>query len=241
MSMLLGNPDRYRTFSHATDSAGAPCSVSATKGDATSIVLASNDCKFVRDFQLFVKNMSLLSCVGIAQYLQAILPLVVCIRPDLLILDFDLVCDQQHLVGRIKECLPDTEILLTGTASPAEILAALSVGANGYCFKRSPVKRWNLAIHAVASGAAWLESDCMSPALRRSYGESTIRQSAPCLSKRELEVLGLMAGGLKNPQIADRLIVSKDTVKTHVKHIMEKLNVNDRTQAVIRAMRLGLI
>jgi DNA-binding NarL/FixJ family response regulator len=111
-----------------------------------------------------------------------------------------------------------------------------------------------MAIRAVADGVAWLDPGVASRVLRTlatitpppqaANGDTSAPKptsgSSP-LSQRELDVLRLVVDGLSNQEIADKLILSVETVKTHMRHIMEKLAVSDRTQAAVKAMREGLV
>lgn len=138
-------------------------------------------------------------------------------------------------------------IMLTSHDDDCHVFAALSAGADGYCLKEATSQQLVMAIKAVSEGVAWLDPGIASRVLKaitqsnkeRDNGEKT--QSAASLSSRELDVLRLVVDGRSNQEIADKLVLSVETVKTHMRHIMEKLAVSDRTQAAVKAMREGLI
>lgn len=142
-------------------------------------------------------------------------------------------------------------IMLTSHDDDKHIFAALSAGADGYCLKEAPGEQLIMAIRAVAEGAAWLDPGIARRVLDASIGGGAKKleeSQSPkegsmlySLSQRELDVLRLVVDGNTNQEIADKLSISVETVKTHMRHIMEKLAVSDRTQAAVKAMREGLI
>ena len=157
--------------------------------------------------------------------------------------------------GRIKDEMPETRIImLTPHDSDRDVFAALGAGADGYCLKEVSGSQLISAIRAVADGVAWRDPGVASRVLRvgrRITHHSLLMSLAPrsfspgiqasSLSQRELDVLRLVVEGLSNQEIAGRLILSVETIKTHMRHIMEKMAVSDRTQAAVKAMRRGLV
>ena len=145
---------------------------------------------------------------------------------------------------QIKEARPETKIvMLTSHDDEEHVFAALGAGVEGYCLKESSGGLLTSAILSVSEGAAWLD-----PGIARMVLESTREgrqkvnsELAGLLTKRELEVLKQVVDGRTNQEIADGLFISIETVKTHMRHIMEKLRVTDRTQAAVKAMKEGLI
>jgi len=114
-----------------------------------------------------------------------------------------------------------------------EIQRALAAGAQGYLLKNMPRKKLVEAVRKVRAGAKSIPPE-VAAQLAEHMGEEL-------LTRREMEVLQQMAGGNRNKDIADLLFISEETVKGHVKHIMEKLSANDRTDAVAIAVRRGII
>lgn len=171
------------------------------------------------------------------------------LKPDIVLMDIGLPQeDGIQATKQIKDKLPDTKVIvLTSHDNDEDIFAALGAGADGYCLKEVPSSRLSLAIQTVADGAAWLDPGIASRVLRActvgTSGQDNARMGNlnSALSKRELEVLKLVVEGLSNQEIAERLQLSIETVKTHMRHIMEKLAVTDRTQAAVKAMRQGLV
>jgi DNA-binding NarL/FixJ family response regulator len=164
------------------------------------------------------------------------------LKPDVVVMDIGLPrLDGIAATAEIKKALPNVRVvMLTSHTADTEIIAALSSGADAYCIKGANVDRLLVAIAAVAEGAAYLD-----PLIARKVIDR-LKPPAPAgnfahLSQRELEVLKLMVEGYSNPEIASRLYLSANTVKTHVRNIMNKLSVDDRVQAAVVALRSGLV
>jgi len=164
------------------------------------------------------------------------------LKPDLVVMDIGLPrLDGIAATQQIKAVLPQTRIvMLTSHQTETEIIAALSSGADAYCIKGASVERLLSAIAAAVEGAAYLDPQIARRVIENLKPPSTTSNSYN-LSTRELEVLRLMVEGLSNPQIAEKLYLSPNTVKTHVRGIMNKLAVDDRVQAAVVALRSGLI
>jgi DNA-binding NarL/FixJ family response regulator len=126
-------------------------------------------------------------------------------------------------------------IVLTTYESDASILTAIEAGASGYLLKAAPQEEILAGIRSVARGEVALAPSIAAMLVGR------VKTPAVTLSPRETEVLGLVAQGLSNPAIARRLFLGEATVKTHLLHAFEKLQVGDRTRAVTKAMELGLL
>jgi DNA-binding NarL/FixJ family response regulator len=124
-------------------------------------------------------------------------------------------------------------IMLTTFQGDVEIQRALEAGARGYLLKSMPPKEMVEVIRQVHAGKKRIPSEIVAH-LAEHLGEED-------LTSRELEVLRHIAGGNRNRDIAERLFVAEETVKVHVKHIMDKLGAKDRTEAVAIAVRRGII
>lgn len=164
------------------------------------------------------------------------------LKPDVIVMDIGLPrLDGIEATERIKKALPDVRIvMLTSHTSETEVIAALSSGADAYCIKGTNVDRLIAAIAAAQEGATYLD-----PQIARRVIEN-LKPPSPAsnvghLSQRELEVLKLMVEGKSNPEIAADLYLSPNTVKTHIRGIMNKLAVDDRVQAAVVALRSGLV
>ena len=148
-----------------------------------------------------------------------------------------------EVATELKSKLPETRVIaLTSHDDDQTVFAALGAGADGYCLKDIAQDQLYLAIKSVHAGACWLDPAIAKRVLNASVKSPKKTESTDFgLSARELEVLGLIVDGLSNHQIANQLVISHDTVKTHMRHILEKLVVADRTQAAVKALRQGLI
>ncbi|MFB0836330.1 response regulator [Arthrobacter halodurans] len=130
---------------------------------------------------------------------------------------------------------PPPVLILTTYDTDADILAAVEAGASGYMLKDAPPEQIRRAVLAAAAGETALAPRAAALLLRR------IGNPAPALTPREIELLGLLATGLSNRGIAQRLFVSEATVKTHLVHIYGKLGVDNRTAAIAAATRRRVI
>jgi two-component system, NarL family, response regulator LiaR len=164
------------------------------------------------------------------------------LQPDLVVMDIGLPrLDGIAATQQIKAELPEVRIvMLTSHTTETEVIAALSSGADAYCIKGTSVDRLIAAIAAAQEGATYLD-----PQIARRVVEH-LKPPTPAsnlgqLSQRELEVLKLMVEGHSNPEIAAALYLSPNTVKTHIRGIMNKLAVDDRVQAAVVALRSGLV
>lgn len=191
--------------------------------------------------------------VGEAENGREAVDLVDKLKPDIVVLDVGMpVMDGIEAAKIIKERHPATKIImLTAHDSESDTLGALVAGAQGYCLKGTPIDRLHRAILSVAAGDLWLDSGIASLVTsaipKKGCGtqdrEAKATGHAPFepLSPRETEVLELLCIGLSNLEIGERLSVSPETVKTHIKHVMVKLAASDRTQAAVKAVRAGLV
>src|SRR6266850_6286308 len=156
-------------------------------------------------------------------------------HPDVILMDLRLP-DMSGIdtMIAIRSEFPDARIImLTTFEGDVEIRRALEAGARGYLLKSMPPRELIEAIRQVHAG-----KKCISPAVGSHLAEHMGEEG---LTAREVEVLQQIAGGNRNQDIAQRLFISEETVKVHVKHIMEKLGASDRTQAVAIGIRRGII
>jgi len=164
------------------------------------------------------------------------------LNPDLVVMDIGLPrLDGIAATQQIKAALPHVRVvMLTSHTTDREIIASLSSGADAYCIKGASVERLLKAIAAAAEGATYLDPQIGRQVLKHLSPPSPTANVAN-LSQREMEVLKLIVEGYSNPEIASALYLSANTVKTHVRGIMNKLAVDDRVQAAVVALRSGLV
>ncbi|MEV0260029.1 response regulator transcription factor [Streptomyces sp. NPDC050617] len=159
-------------------------------------------------------------------------------RPDVVLMDLQMG-DGMHGVEATRRITalpePPAVLILTTYSTDADILAAVEAGATGYLLKDAPPEDVATAVHAAARG----ETVLAPPVAARLLGR--VRAGRPTLSPREIEILRLLAEGLANKQISRRLFISEATVKTHLVHIYDKLNVDSRTAAIAAGLAGGLI
>jgi DNA-binding NarL/FixJ family response regulator len=168
------------------------------------------------------------------------------LTPDVVLMDVRMPdVDGITATRAVLEAEPDTRVMILTTFEDDDyIFGALNAGASGFLLKRTRPEDLIAAIHTIASGDSLL-----SPSVTSRVIERMARQPAPDagrdarlneLTRREREVLDLLARGLSNAEIAAALVIEESTVKTHVKRVLVKLDVRDRVQAVIFAYESGL-
>ncbi len=157
------------------------------------------------------------------------------LQPDITLMDVRLpdTSGIDAMIAIRKEFPEARVIMLTTSEGDVEIQRALEGGARGYMLKSMPPKDLVEAIRQVHAGKKRIP-----PTIAAHLAE---HYSDEALTAREVEVLQQIAGGNRNRDIAERLFISEETVKVHIKHIMDKLGASDRTQAVAIAVRRGII
>jgi NarL family two-component system response regulator LiaR len=161
------------------------------------------------------------------------------LRPDVVLMDLLMpVMNGIAATAAIRNEMPDTEVIaLTSVLESESVMGALKAGAIGYLLKDTQAAELRQAIKAAANGQVQLSPQASTYLLHKIQTPTMLEP----LTEREMEVLRLIAQGQSNKQIARHLLVVEDTVKTHVHHILAKLNAQSRTQAVLSAVRLGLV
>lgn len=173
--------------------------------------------------------------------------------PDVILMDIGLPnIDGIEATRRIKDINPDSKVLIfTSRDNEDDVFASFKAGADGYIMKGSSPAQTTNAIRAVSEGTAWIDPTIARLVLSNIQKNSTPAPSGEInykagkntygLTEREMEVLALIVEGLSNPQIADKLVITRATAKAHVHSILQKLYVDDRTKAAIMAMKEGLV
>jgi NarL family two-component system response regulator LiaR len=161
--------------------------------------------------------------------------------PDVVLLDLIMPrVDGIAALRELKQSRPSTRVvILTSHRGDDRVLDAVAAGADCYLLKTAGVEEVISTVRAAAGGQAVLDSEVAAHVLRRMREPD--RQPVDRLSPREVEVLTALAGGRSNKEIATELGIGEQTVKTHVSKILDKLQLQDRTQAAIFALRQRLV
>lgn len=207
-------------------------------------VLVADDHSLFRDGIVSLLQAAGFDVVGQAGDGEAAISAVVELHPDLVLLDIDMpgmsgLTALQH----IKDKAPDTKVvMLTVSDSDKDLLDAIQSGASGYLLKDLDAGEFVELLDGLQRGEAPMTRKTASRLLEKLSTESREKQGDRfALSDREIEVLKLVARGLANKAIATQLSISENTVKYHLKNILQKLNVRNRTEAVSQAFRTGLV
>jgi len=214
----------------------------------TSLVIADDQGMVRAGFRSLLEGEPDLEVVGEAANGEEALEVVRRLRPDVTLMDIRMpVLDGLAATRTIlEEGVPTRVLVLTTFDLDEYVFEALRAGASGFLLKDAPAEELAAGIRVVAAGDSLL-----APGVTRRVIDAFVRRAPsasrapdPALSRltpREVEVLGLLARGLSNNDIADRLFVSEATTKTHVSNVLSKLGLRDRVQAVIFAYENGVV
>ncbi len=205
-------------------------------------VLVVDDHKVVRKgLSTFISVHDDLELVGEAANGEEAIEQCAALRPDVVLMDMKMpVMDGPTAIGHMKARFPEVNIVaLTSFDDEAFAQRALEAGAIGYLFKDVEEDELMSAIRLAGEGRGVIAPEAMRALVARSLNE--VDEYAAELTEREQATLELVATGLTNPQIADRLMISVSTVNFHVHNVLDKLGAKTRTEAVVIASREGLI
>ena len=214
----------------------------------TSLVIVDDQGMVRAGFRSLLDGEPGLEVVGEASDGEQALSVVRRLQPDVTLMDIRMpVLDGLAATRRIvEEGIPTKVLVLTTFDLDEYVFEALRAGASGFLLKDAPAEELAAAVRTVAAGDSLL-----APSVTRRVIDAFVRRAAPVthgpdprlaqLTPRELEVLGLLARGLSNLDIAERLFVSEGTTKTHVSNVLAKLGLRDRVQAVIFAYENGVV
>jgi DNA-binding NarL/FixJ family response regulator len=160
------------------------------------------------------------------------------LAPDVALVDISLGDDSGiELTADLVDADPDRRIVLyTGSTDVEQLISGLDSGARGYALKEGTPRELTAALQTVADGGTYVD-----PRLRPALLSERATRSQSVLSKRECEIMALLAEGLTGEQVAERLVLSPDTVKTHIRNAMTKLEAHTRVHAIAIALREGFI
>jgi DNA-binding NarL/FixJ family response regulator len=210
-------------------------------------VLVADDQRVVREgLEMLLRLLPGIEVVGSASDGDEAVALAGRLRPDVVLMDLGMPhCDGVEATRRLHERQPATHVLvLTTYADDRSVVTALRAGARGFLTKDAGADQIEQALRAVMRGEAAIDPavqhHVVAAVAATGAGEPAEEPLPDGLTPREAEVMSLIAAGLSNAEIADRLVITEATVKSHVNHLFGKTGVRDRAQAVAYAYRNGL-
>ena len=210
-------------------------------------VLLCDDQEIVTEgMNLILRSASGLEVVGIAHHGAEAVELVAVHHPDVVLMDLRMpILNGIQATSQIRQHFPETKVLVLTTYDDDEwVFDAIRAGASGYLLKDAPREQIIAAIRGTAAGATHIDPKVAGKLFNYIVQPNSTPVDSSItaqLSEREIEILRLIATGISNTEIADRLFLSKGTVQNYVSNIFVKLDVTDRTQAAIIALRHGLV
>ena len=217
-----------------------------SEGPAVRVLVVDDDELMRAGLRTVLSSDDTIALAGEASSGRAAVSAVRAYGPDLVLMDVRMPdLDGIAATREVLAASPEVKVVILTTFEQDDyIFGALSAGASGFLLKRTPPGELLAAIHAVVAGDSLLSPSVTRIVVERMAGQPTpdlrARDRLDELSARELEVLGLLARGRSNAEIAAELVIEASTVKTHVKRILMKLDLRDRVQAVIFAYESGL-
>ncbi|GAA4400823.1 response regulator transcription factor [Ornithinibacter aureus] len=220
---------------------------SVSPGTVTRVVIADDHAQYRRGMQIVVELEGTARVVGEASNGDEALAVCTRLRPDIVLMDV-----RMPGVGGIEACrrirwaVPETRIImLTMSDEEDDLFEAIKAGASGYLLKGVPGEEVLAAIGRVGEGQAIIPASMAAILLtefaRLSRNPEPFQRTLPPLTDREVEVLRLVARGQANREIAEGLVISENTVKNHVRNILEKLHLHSRVEAAVYAHQQHLI
>jgi len=214
----------------------------ATTSQALKVLIVEDDPLVQLGLEQSLSQQPHITVIGLAEDGYIGVKMAQELKPDIIVMDIGLPrLDGISATQKIKATLPQVHIvMLSSHTDDTEIIAALSSGADAYCVKGASTEILLAAFAAAKDGATYLDPQIARKVMDR-LKPPTPTDNQAHLSQRELEVLKLIVEGKSNPEIAKILYLSPNTIKTHVRGIMNKLSVDDRVQAAVVALRSGLV
>ena len=210
-----------------------------------TVVIADDQTLFREGIKDLLENEKNIQVVGEAADGREALRLVKKLKPNVILLDIKLPhMDGIEATRQIHKDCPITNVLiLSGYEDEAHVMEAIQAGANGYLSKMLPASELVNALKTFANQGVMIPQPVMSKLIDglRNMGSANTEASLVALTKTEIKVLALLGRGMSNKEIAGSLTCSVKTVKNHLNSMFQKLNVSNRTEAVVKGIDLGLI
>jgi DNA-binding NarL/FixJ family response regulator len=211
---------------------------------AIRIVLADDHPIVLQGLQHLFERHGEFAVVACSADAAAALDAVRSLKPDVLVLDLRMPPQDGLDVLRtmFNENLPTRTVLLTAAISDEQVLEAVKLGATGLVLKESAPEALLECVRRVHRGERWIDKDTVARALTTVLDrEAAAEEAAHSLTPREIEIVRMVAQGLRNRVIAERLSISEGTVKVHLHNIYEKFGVDGRLELLLAAQQKGLI
>ncbi|MBD5547726.1 MAG: response regulator transcription factor [Lachnospiraceae bacterium] len=165
------------------------------------------------------------------------------VKPDILLLDINMpILNGLNVLDELKQKNDDIKVLMLTVHSEVEYLIhAVDIGADGYILKDSGSAELKQAIDIILGGDSYIQPSLLPVLNSRLINRDTDKDKLQSLTRREIEILKQIAGGMFNKEIAINLNISERTVKNHISNIFKKIDVSDRTQAAVFAIRNNIV
>jgi two-component system NarL family response regulator len=220
----------------------------ASETESLKVLVVDDHALFRRGLQMVLEQEDDIDVIGEAADGAEAVAKAQELMPDVVLMDVRMPKRSGiEATQEIKDLLPHAKILmLTISDEEADLYDAIKAGASGYLLKEISIEEVADAIRSVWAGQSRISPSMASKLLNEfaaisKRGEERRQVPAPRLTEREMEVLGLVAEGLNNREIGVRLFISENTVKNHIRNILEKLHLHSRMEAVVYAVREKLL
>jgi len=208
-----------------------------SKESVTDVAIVEDNAALGSSLRKIVESATEFRCIGVWASAEEALKKIDAFRPHVVLMDINLPgMSGIEATARVKQHLPEIQVIMvTVYRDHDKIFAALKAGASGYLLKRSTPAEVRDAIRDVRQGGAPMTAEIARRVVEAFHQPVKTGQTDDLkLSKRETEILELLCEGLANKEIADRLDISVETVRVHLKHVYEKLHVRSRTEAAMK-------
>ncbi|MEO5917891.1 MAG: response regulator transcription factor [Luteolibacter sp.] len=207
------------------------------KEPITDVAIVEDNAALGAGLRKIVESAEDFRCLGVWTSAEEALKKIDAFRPQVVLMDINLPgMSGIEATARIKHHLPEIQVIMvTVYRDHDQIFAALKAGASGYLLKRSTPEEVRQAVRDVRSGGAPMSAEIARRVVEAFHQPVKSTEAAAVkLSKRETEILELLTKGLANKEIADRLDISVETVRVHLRRVYEKLHVHSRTEAAMK-------